>query len=344
MSATQSESGRVAEQYVRDNPGMYKRAIARLLYKDRPDLFSSYEAARTAVRYYTGTRGDTSRSPLSNKYPDQIRYNEDIGGSMRKVMESYYLTPESTGDTSPVHLAPGMIGIISDVHIPYHDLEAVYTALEYMDKKDIDTLLINGDLVDFYQISRFSKDPTRANVLKERDMTLEFFEMLRAVFPDVQIVYKIGNHEERFDHFMMNKAKELYGIEEFSFKNLFHLDDYDIELVGGRQVIKAGKLDILHGHEFGQSFFNPVNPARGLFLRAKSSCLAGHNHQTSEHHENNLKADSLATWSTGCLCDLRPEYRPFAFTKWNHGAAIVEVDENGGFLVNNFRIIDGKIR
>ena len=38
--------------------------------------------------------------------------------------------------------------------------------------------------------------------------------------------------------------------------------------------------------------------------------------------------------------ELAPEYRPFAFTKWNLGAAWVEVYEDGSFMVDNFRIIE----
>jgi hypothetical protein len=48
-------------------------------------------------------------------------------------------------------------------------------------------------------------------------------------------------------------------------------------------------------------------------------------------------------YSTGCLCDLSPKYRPFAFTKWKHGAAIVEVNPDKTFQVFNFEIKEGQI-
>ena len=40
---------------------------------------------------------------------------------------------------------------------------------------------------------------------------------------------------------------------------------------------------------------------------------------------------------------MEPEYAPYAFTKWNHGAAFITKNEAGTFHVDNFRIIDGKI-
>ena len=146
---------------------------------------------------------------------------------------------------------------------------------------------------------------------------------------------------------LMNYIRDSFELE--SFKDFAaQLDSVDniesgqlIQLFKDWKVIEAGKLSIIHGHEFGGSFFNPVNAARGLFMRAKSSVLAGHNHQTSEHQEGNIKGDSIACWSTGCLCELSPEYRPMAFTKWNLGAAIVDHNEDGQFFVDNFRIIKG---
>jgi hypothetical protein len=46
----------------------------------------------------------------------------------------------------------------------------------------------------------------------------------------------------------------------------------------------------------------------------------------------------MACFSTGCLCQLTPKYRPFAYTKWNHGFAIVEIDGDGSFEVNEIQI------
>ena len=138
----------------------------------------------------------------------------------------------------------------------------------------------------------------------------------------------------------MAKALEMEFGQSLGFAQFLHLEEHGITYIPDNQQIKAGKLNIIHGHEFGGSFFNPVNAARGLFMRAKASVLAGHNHQTSEHQEGNINGDAIACWSTGCLCELAPEYRPFAFTKWNLGGAWVEVYEDGSFMVDNFRIIE----
>jgi len=163
-------------------------------------------------------------------------------------------------------------------------------------------------------------------------MFFEFIGWIKQNF-SVPIFFKAGNHEERLAKYIMDKSPELASLPELTLAQFLKLDELGITYIDGRQKTNMGKLLVVHGHEFGESIFSPVNPARGLFLRAKCSVLAGHNHQTSEHHENNLKGDSMACFSVGSLCQLTPDYRPFAYTKWNHGFAVVEIDNDGSFVV-----------
>ncbi len=114
-----------------------------------------------------------------------------------------------------------------------------------------------------------------------------------------------------------------------------------MDVVGEKRVIKANKLNIIHGHEY-PSVFSPVNIARGLYMKGKVSAMQGHNHQSSTHVETDMNGDIVTTWSLGCLCELNPAYMPL--NKWNHGFAIVDLSDNGKeFHVRNFRIHKGKI-
>jgi len=120
------------------------------------------------------------------------------------------------------------------------------------------------------------------------------------------------------------------------------LDELNITFIPDKQIIHAGKLTILHGHELGASVFSPVNIARGLFLRAKDSALCGHHHQASEHTEPNINGKITTCWSVACLCELHPDYMPI--NKHHHGFAHVRVLDTGEFEVSNYRIVNGKIR
>jgi hypothetical protein len=98
---------------------------------------------------------------------------------------------------------------------------------------------------------------------------------------------------------------------------------------------------VIHGHEFGYGVSNPVNPARTFFLKAKCHVIGGHYHQTSHHSEKNLEQNLVSAWSSGCLCEEHPDYRPI--NNWSLGFVFVELDNHGAFRVENKRIVGGRV-
>lgn len=317
------------------------RTLARKIYDENTHLFDTItrekalEVIRHKIRYHRGAHGKDRQ-----KYAEKAFIREEMKPS--EYMAQYLQKGDSTAH--PVWHLPKQyrkVLVLSDLHIPYHHLESINAALDYGFEQGIDSIYINGDLVDFADISRWSKDKQVRSVQIEIDMAREFLEGLTSL--GVKVFYKCGNHDYRLNKFLANQAPQLQDLDDIQLTALLGLEQLNIDFIHDKQRAKFGKLSVLHGHEFGESVFSPVNPARGLFLRAKANVLAGHNHQTSAHHENNLNGEPTACFSTGCLCDLQPDYRPFAFTKWNHGAAIVEIDKDGNFSVENFRIIEGRI-
>lgn len=233
--------------------------------------------------------------------------------------------------------------ILSDVHIPHHSPEAVEAALQFGVDEGADTIILNGDIVDFYQISRWEREPLMMGIEEELIGLQKLFALLRELFPKARVIYREGNHEERLRAYVLKNAKEFAMLDMLKFPQLIGADKYNIQILNKRDILKLGKLNVLHGHEFGESVFSPVNPARGLFLRAKASAIIGHHHQSSHHAEGNINGDRVGCWSLGCLCDLDPPYRPYAYTKWNHGFAFVKVAKDGAFYVDNKQIISGRI-
>lgn len=85
--------------------------------------------------------------------------------------------------------------VISDIHFPYQDDKAIKAALDFIKTNPVDTIILNGDILDFYDVSSFDKDPDRINSLqKEIDMAQKFFKKLRTIKPDARIVFIKGNH------------------------------------------------------------------------------------------------------------------------------------------------------
>jgi hypothetical protein len=219
---------------------------------------------------------------------------------------------------------------------------ALRAAVDHLHEHKIDSLLLNGDFADFYSISRHEKNPKYRNFLAEIEQVQQLLRWLRGEFPHIKIVAKQGNHEERWTAWLFQHAPELSTSPIMGLDNWLALKDLDIHLVSEKRIIMAGGLPILHGHEKGNGISSPVNQARGAYMRLHHTVLEGHGHRTSIHSEPDMMGAETVCFSTGCLCDLRPAYAPL--NKWNHGAAVVQVNEAGEFNVENFRIASGRVR
>lgn len=258
--------------------------------------------------------------------------SDDLPASIREVSSWGPVTVAGPGDR---------VGILSDIHAPYHDDEALAAALDAVAKVDPTVVILNGDTIDFYSVSRFERDPERRDLGREIEIGRGVLRHIRRRFRKARIIFKVGNHEERWRSYLIQHAADLLGLSEFQLPAVLHLPDERIEIVTDKRPLLVGKLPVLHGHEYKTGFAPPVNPARGLFLRSKASALCGHFHQRSEHQERTLEGSIIATWSTGCLCQRAPAYMPL--NNWSHGFATVTVSAGGLFHVENRIIIDGKI-
>jgi predicted phosphodiesterase len=302
--------------------------LARIMYKENNLAFTDVEKARTALRRIEKKMGKSDSTKASAIIPERPKNPYNLPNSDEAVYEPY-------------HIVASRILVLSDIHIPYHSIDAITAAFDYAKKEKPDAILLNGDTIDFFQLSRFCKEPGKRSFGHELLAFKQFFEILDKTFPQAKKYFKLGNHEERYNHFLWMKAGELDGVDEFKLEEIIKARAEGIEVIGDKRIIKAGELNIIHGHEFGGSVFSPVNVARGLFLKAKVSAIQGHNHQTSEHTESDMNGHIKTTWSTGCLCELHPAYLPI--NKWNWGFAMVDVDKSGEFEVTNKRIYKGKV-
>jgi predicted phosphodiesterase len=304
--------------------------LARIMYKENIELFKSVDSARSSLRRLEGKVGNAEKKYLSNK---DFIMNEERPKNPWKLPES----DEAKYD--PYILKAKKLAVLSDIHVPYHSMSALECALDKIYEEKPDAILLNGDTIDFYGLSRFQKDPRKRSVAYELQALNEFLDILKQF--EAKIIYKLGNHDERYEHYLQHKAPELLGISDFEFKNLLKAGERKMDVVGEKRIIKANKLNIIHGHEY-PSVFSPVNIARGLYMKGKVSAMQGHNHQTSEHTETDMNGEIVTTWSLGCLCELNPAYMPL--NRWGHGMAMVDLDANGkDFEVRNYRIYKGKI-
>ena len=319
-------------EVLKDFPEAGSLTLAKILHRDHPDLWLDVEQARTWVRYKKGLKGESSREKESEYH----RTPREPGDPFGKLPKSLVALDES----APYKLSCNRCLVLADVHIPYHDDTALRVALKHAQKEGIDAIVLLGDLMDCYAVSSYVTDPRQRNMAGEIRATKEFLRTLRNVWPDAKIVYKAGNHEERWERYLFCRAPDVIGISDFEIDQVLALDDLGITWLDRMRHVRIDHLNLVHGHEFGQSAYSPVNAARGLFLRSTAIAMCGHWHQTSQHSETTMDDNSIACWSIGTLGDLHPRYKRYN-ARWNHGFAIVEVD--GGFRVKNHRIVKGVV-
>jgi len=332
MARPQTEARKITAEICSKFPDAPSHSLASKLFTEYPEAFDSQESARNYVRTVRGKIGKRSRVSNSQK---------ELIDTAQRPSNPYALPKSYSKKRRHVELKGNKFLILSDVHLPYQDNEALECAIAEGLKQGCDAIILNGDALDCHMISDFVKDPRKRKFKDELYSIRQFLASLRNTFPTAHIYYKEGNHEERYWRYMRIKAPELFDIDAFDFPTLTHCDKHDVKWIDGKSKLNIGKLSIFHGHEFGKQFLPSVNVARGLFMKTKVSALCGHHHQTAEHNERDANGKFITCWGVGCLSELSPDYNPYS--KYNHGFAIVEKGANGSFSVHNYRIHEGKI-
>ena len=304
--------------------------LARIMYGKENLTFKNVEECRTFLRAIEGKAwGSKVKNTLKVENRPKNPYN---------LPESY----QEKREPLRLPLTCNNILLISDLHIPYHDIDAITIALEYGVKHKINTIVINGDLIDLHKISRFQSDPKKRSIKQEFDATKQFLVALRQIFPNAEIYWIKGNHCSRMEKYLLQKAQEIWDDPYFHLEERLRLNEERIHLVDDKVLVKAGKLNITHGHHIFKGIFTPVSPARGAWVKAKQNIIVGHLHRSSHHVETDINGETTASWSLGCLCEKFPDYQPLVSNS-QHGFAHIIVEPNGDFSVKNYTIINGKL-
>jgi len=228
---------------------------------------------------------------------------------------------------------------MGDLHVPYHDEQAVEAAVRFARRYKPVGILLNGDVVDMYNVSPFFREPKPERLADELRIAQQMLRWLRQEFPRARMVYREGNHEWRLRRYVVQHADMLADLPCLHWSALLELEKVRVEWIDDKRLVRLGHLATLHGHELPRG--GGVNPARYVYLKTAESVLVGHWHRTSQHVERTLHGRTVSTWTVGCLCDLSPYYNPYGQS--NHGFALVQIEKNGFYQVQNFRVRQGRI-
>ena len=305
------------------NTDLPSLTLAKQIKLEYPTLFDSVEQIRSMIRGRRGNNGDRKR-----------------GQKILIAPKPNHFVPTKPKKEIPndIHFDdPHLWLIISDAHIPFHDEKAFEIAVNYGKELGCDAVYCNGDFADNTAFSKWYKDPKHLTPQEDIRAFKENMKNIADLFP--KKVFKVGNHDERYDKYLATHAEHLRVLDGTDFLSVMRLAEMGYECVESMQLAFLSSMPILHGHELERGFANPVNPARGVFMKTYDSMAVGHYHKTSSHFERMALHNKLiAARSIGCLCSLRTSYQ--ALTKWNWGFATVKVTDSKIYEFSNYVIDD----
>lgn len=320
----------LARKLIAKFPNVAARTLARSLHKDYPTVFPTIDSGRDTIRHVLGLKGRDSRKKTTQFHRKARKPGQfSIPKGINQILPAMRLSD------------PGKWLVIGDLHVPFHDRTALLTALEYGVAAGCKHVLINGDFYDNPRLGRWDRDPKTADPQKDLDTGRPMLEQIASAFTGRR-VFKVGNHDGWYELYLAQHAPELANVRAFRIAKYLELDELGYEMIASKQEFSLGKLSGYHGHELPKGLTDPVNVARGVYLRVQEAAFVNHWHRTSHHVETSArKGRIVACYSIGALCNLKPGYAPV--NRWNHGFAVIELDESGYYYVDNKVILDGKV-
>ena len=164
--------------------------LARLIYKDNVEVFKDVEDVRNKIRYYRGQSGKY-RKHVAVQPTEPAQHAKALG-----VSNPFGLPESDEEEWEPFVLPKGnnRILLLSDIHVPYHNIQALTKAIEYGKDKKVNAVVLNGDTLDCYALSRYEKDPRKRGFAAELEACRQLLQILQREL-QCPIYFKLGNHE-----------------------------------------------------------------------------------------------------------------------------------------------------
>lgn len=223
---------------------------------------------------------------------------------------------------------------LSDTHVPFEDRKSVKAVLAFAKDLRPDYVVAGGDMVDFYSVSSYDKDPRRANKLQEElDKGKDLLARLRGVVGHAPIVYLEGNHENRLARYLRANP-ELSSLKALEIPELLGFRDLGIEY-------RAHWLykDFLFKHG---DYTNKYHAEKELTVEGISG-MSGHNHRNQMMCKSDRRGE-LAWYSVGHLSDRnKVDYMENKVANWQQGIAVVYFKKGSNrFHVTPIPIVQNK--
>lgn len=205
--------------------------------------------------------------------------------------------------------------VLSDMQINYQDRQTVAAVHKFLADFRPDTLVLNGDIVDMTALSRFRLTLKQRSELERQRYELRWeLASLRETLPDANIVYILGNHEQRLVNYIEDNAPELEFLadDELSFYRFADLDFHHAGLWRAmpiKLVAPYGEAYEWHGVTITHGTKVVDNTAKASLITEGSSGVSGHTHRMGSYFKTD-RSGAHAWFEGGCLCSLRAPHSP----------------------------------
>lgn len=233
-----------------------------------------------------------------------------------------------------------LVAVVGDQHAPYHDVALHRAFLGWLRDVRPQKVVSNGDLLDLPSVSRFRTrrlwNASVSECVKAGGIWLR--EAVEAS-PDTLWVKLRGNHEQRTENTLIDRAPELADVvpafepegapHMFSMRRLLHLDDLGVELIGDeREDFARIEYEIAPGVSVRHE---PPRAERSR--RMARGIIAGHDHRQAITHETAFDAAGEPYLRTvvhvGAMADTSSGLGYAIDPNWQRGFATAAVYADG---------------
>lgn len=205
--------------------------------------------------------------------------------------------------------------VFSDAHFTDTTTTAFKALLLMIDTFKPEVIICNGDAFDGQVLSRFpsinyDQKPTVLEELNACRWHLD--EIAKHRPPGCELIWTLGNHDMRYESWLVNKVPEYSGVDGFSLK--YHFPEWKTcwsywigedtvvkhRYKGGRtagysNLMAAGNTNIITGHTHVLCA-SPISNYQGTWWGVQTGCLANPHSSTFEYTE-----DQPLDWRSGLV-------------------------------------------
>jgi hypothetical protein len=311
---------------------------------------AEWEFAGMTVNEWDGVSGETMR---------QLKVNIKRKNPIDFIEPARINGPKRRKPTKREKADNGKAVLIGDHHAPFYDEEMLESTLSLLaDVKPKKGIHI-GDLGDHPETSRHRHNPAwKASTQRSVNSSYDVLDALTNASPDTEWVLINGNHEDRLRNYMIDFAREIYGVTQahgdmsvISIPHLLRLDELGVEFVGDEHTtyeyakVKLNQnLAAVHGH---LAVKDSGKTAYKLLDHYGHSVMCGHTHRQGHVFKTIRDIDDnpeiLTAAEIGCACIIKEGIGYAPQSDWQQGLAVVDLFDNDLFNIDLATFIDGQL-